>query len=180
MALSYPNTSGNELNEEIAKSHFISALGDRNLEFKVREREPKDLDAAFTIAVQLEAYQNAYCNQEPMEGRPNKGRYHDGLAGRITAIERSLKNRAPVEQQLEDLRQTWNQEGAERDKLSRELGRMHLLEEQRRASTAAVVANPRHVVPVDAPVASGMTSERRKNVVKCYRCKGLGHYARDC
>ena len=34
------------------------------MELKIREREPADLDTAFTIAVRLEMYQQAYVEDE--------------------------------------------------------------------------------------------------------------------
>jgi hypothetical protein len=46
MILAYPGTADVTLCEDIAIDHFISALGDRQLELKLREREPKDLDTA--------------------------------------------------------------------------------------------------------------------------------------
>jgi hypothetical protein len=180
MALSYPNTSGSELQEEIAKSHFISALGDRNLELKVREREPKDLDAAFTIAVQMEAYQNAYVSGESTESRSSKNSEQDNLSGRIAAIERTLKEAEPIDSQVDELRRQLESERAERVKISRELGRFKLLDEQRRAGEATVVADPRQEGSFVTRSTPTDTGERRRTAVKCYRCKGLGHYARDC
>jgi hypothetical protein len=102
------------LHEEIAKSHFISALGDRNLELKVQDREPKDLDAAFTIALQLETYQNAYCNQELTEVRSNRARYDDNLARRITAMEINSK-KTSGDPQIKDLIDELEYERVERN-----------------------------------------------------------------
>jgi len=42
--------------EAIACDYFLDALRDRDLIFKIRERQPKDLDAAFRIASQLEVW----------------------------------------------------------------------------------------------------------------------------
>ena len=56
MALAYPDSHGNSVCELIARDHFLSALGDRQLELKLREREPSDLDTALRIALRLEAY----------------------------------------------------------------------------------------------------------------------------
>ena len=44
MTMAYPGEGTSSLCEQIAKDHFISALADRSLELKVREREPRDLD----------------------------------------------------------------------------------------------------------------------------------------
>jgi len=58
MALVYPKTSGSEMHVEIAKRQ-IAALNDRTLELKILEREPADLDAAYTISDRLESYAGA-------------------------------------------------------------------------------------------------------------------------
>ena len=92
MALAYPNTSGTEMYEEIAKNHYIAALGDRTLELKIREREPADLDAAYTISVRLEAYAGAYNDEDERDGRIQRQRRgDDGLAKRVAAIEKSVR-----------------------------------------------------------------------------------------
>jgi len=39
MALAYPGTAHTQLGEEIARDHFVTALADRDLELKVRDRE---------------------------------------------------------------------------------------------------------------------------------------------
>jgi hypothetical protein len=44
MALAYPGERSS-LSEHIARDAFLSALDDADLELKVREREPIDLDA---------------------------------------------------------------------------------------------------------------------------------------
>jgi hypothetical protein len=56
MALSYPGTANSELNSILARDAFIAALGDRELEIKVRDRDPADLDSAFRAAVRVEIY----------------------------------------------------------------------------------------------------------------------------
>ena len=38
MAMAYPGTTHTQLGEEIARDHFITALADRDLELKVRDR----------------------------------------------------------------------------------------------------------------------------------------------
>jgi len=60
MALAHPGACSSSLGEEIARDYSISSLADKELEVKIREREPADLDSAFRLAVRLEAYRNAY------------------------------------------------------------------------------------------------------------------------
>jgi hypothetical protein len=92
MALAYPNSSGSELHEEIAKSHFISALGDRDFQLKRLKRDAKDLDALFTTAVRLEALQYSYHEEKSREIKPSRGRHSDGVASRTAVIEQKLKD----------------------------------------------------------------------------------------
>ena len=56
MALAYPGTANSELNAIIARASFISPLGNRELEMRIRDRDPTDLDAAFKVAVRVESY----------------------------------------------------------------------------------------------------------------------------
>jgi len=70
MALSYPDAHGNSICELIARDPFLSALGDRQLELKLREREPTDLDAALRLALRLEAYAVSYRRDTDGRGSP--------------------------------------------------------------------------------------------------------------
>jgi len=47
MALVYPDTAHSQLGQAIARDHFITALNDRELEMKVRIRDPTDLESAY-------------------------------------------------------------------------------------------------------------------------------------
>jgi len=55
MALAYPGERSS-LSEHIARDAFLSALDDADLELKVREREPIDLDAAVKLAQRFEVF----------------------------------------------------------------------------------------------------------------------------
>ena len=58
MMLAYPVEKSN-LSEHLARDAFLSALDDPQLELKVREREPPDLDSAVKIAQRYEIFKNA-------------------------------------------------------------------------------------------------------------------------
>ena len=58
MIMAYPG-SMDERMEDLAKDFFIGALNDRDFEIHIKQREPKDLDAAFRLAERLEAYEKA-------------------------------------------------------------------------------------------------------------------------
>ena len=192
MALAYPNTSGSDLHEEIAKSHFISALGDRTLELKLREREPKDLDSAFTLAVRLDAYQSASTEDGRDYRGGARGRNPDNLAARVSAIEKNLpKHERPDKQNdasalYAELKKELEVEKCERLRIEKELDKMKMLEERRCASQAERSVNPRSEVEtrpkslVGQKEDTGTRKEDWKNKVKCYRCNQFGHFAREC
>ena len=94
MTLAYPGEGNSSLCEHIAKDYFIASLADRDLELKIREREPRDLETAFRHAVRLEAYDRAvdgsyYPEQQKVKSGRNK--YEDGLARKVTQLESKLE-----------------------------------------------------------------------------------------
>jgi len=58
MLLSYPNERSS-MSENMEKEYFIAAIDDPELELKVREKEPKNIDAAQNYAQRLEMYKGA-------------------------------------------------------------------------------------------------------------------------
>jgi len=58
MMLAYPVEKSN-LSEHLSRDAFLSALDDPELELKVRERKPPDLDSAVKIAQRYEIFKNA-------------------------------------------------------------------------------------------------------------------------
>jgi len=58
MTLAYPGEKSS-LSQQIARDSFLAALGDTELELKIREREPQDLDEALCIAQRIEVFKNA-------------------------------------------------------------------------------------------------------------------------
>jgi hypothetical protein len=96
MILAYLGAADAKLCEYIAIDHFISALKDSQLELKLREREPVDLDSALRFALRLEAYSNAYDNDntsdESKRIRRERNRAADRLARRVDHIEKSIQH----------------------------------------------------------------------------------------
>ena len=197
MTLAYPGEGNSSLCEQIAKDYFIASLADRDLELKIREREPRDLETAFRQAVRLEAYDRAVdssCYPEQQKVKSGRNKYEDGLARKVTQLESKLeqvqKQKSVVgsssspatsmtveripDPSVEDLKRTISD-------LSKEVGRLRLLQEQR-IKTCKENATPtspstppeqRAVPAMDRPTSS--QPERR-----CYFCGGLGHFTRDC
>jgi hypothetical protein len=177
MALAYPDNSGTTLYEEIAKSHFVSALNDRVLELKVLERDPADLDAAYLLAVRLEAYAFNYGRDNSPEARGNRYRRDkndEHISRRIAAVEQALQTvtdgnkTRELQMQLNDM--------------AKELGRYRLLEEQRNSAVAeSSETNPSATQSRTTTVSGGSNLPRtRQSNIKCFNCGEVGHLSRKC
>jgi hypothetical protein len=58
MVLAYPEERS-RLSEHIARDAFLTALDDPEMELKIREREPGDLDSAVKMAQRFEVFKGA-------------------------------------------------------------------------------------------------------------------------
>ena len=91
MTRAYTGEGVSPLCGKIAKEHFLTALCDKDLELKIREREPQDLESAFKHAVRLQALLKAIGESDDREDKRknrNRRRRDDPLATRITELER--------------------------------------------------------------------------------------------
>ena len=98
----------------------------------------------------------------------SEDQHSDKLAGRIMGIEHTLKETGNTAQRCEELRRQLEKERSEKDVLSRELGRLKLLEEQRCAREDMMAANPRQGLASEADMASNASEapkERRRTSV---------------
>jgi len=88
MTLAYPGEGTSSLCEQIVKDYFIVSLGDRDLELKIREREPRDLESAFKHAVRLEAYDTAVVDdsRDQYKGKGNRYPQDDGLSRKVAQL----------------------------------------------------------------------------------------------
>ena len=199
MTLAYPGEGTSSLCEQIAKDYFIASLDDRDLELKIREREPRDLESAFKHAIRLEAYEKALNSHEQPKARGNQRR-EDALARKVKELEckvmETAEQKAPSsmpaalsttgqrgaprsDEVVEELKKTVSSLSQRNDELSKEVGRLRLLEEQR-AKAAAAVPTP---VPVVAPMPTQMTEHpaaTSRPPPKCYFCGEQGHFIKDC
>jgi hypothetical protein len=173
MILAYPGTADVKLCEDIAIDHFLSALDDRKLELKLREREPTDLDTALRLAFRLEAYGNAYGGESTSDDgkffKRDRDRAAHKLAQRIQNVEKSLEQQNSNDSgKIRELEQTI-------DKMARELGRYKFLEDQRRVHEADGAAHLKAgSSPTTRPDANPVTS------IVCYKCGDKGHLSRNC
>ena len=185
----------------IRDSYFIASLGDRDLELKIREREPRDLESAFKHAVRLEAYDKAVVddNRDQYKGKGNRNRQDDGLSRKVAQLERRVEQ-VTVEQPaarsavtsvpgpetqstirdsaVRELNDNMARLSRQNDELSKEVGRLRLLEEQRKGASAQPPAvsveatAPRRASPAEQ-------SPPSRPPPKCYYCGGIGHIVKD-
>jgi len=134
------------MGEQAAMDYFTTALDDRELELKVREREPKDLETAFKHAVRLEALEKAVdstANRENVRRR-DRGQRDDALIRRVTELEQRAAASAMVTELVQVAPPFPNSQSSingeelsmmrrQMDEMSKELRRLRLLEMHREA-----------------------------------------------
>lgn len=93
LSLAYPGNRS-ELAEHLARDAFLSALNDPDLELKVREREPRNLDETVSIAQRIEIFKKTV--ESSNKQRYNRQVYDDDsvhdrrLETRVTKLEESF------------------------------------------------------------------------------------------
>jgi len=66
-----------EMRDQVTCDSFLDALGDHEFAFKIRERQPTDLDSALRIALQLEVWakeMNRHCETRPGQNESRRVR----------------------------------------------------------------------------------------------------------
>jgi hypothetical protein len=165
MVLAYPECGNSELFEVISRDHFLRALDDVELEIRVREKEPTDLDAAFKAALRIEACIKSL-DAEDRTPRFRRSREDDRNNRQVRVDELTSRDRVKeLEQQVNDLRKHSEELRHQRDQYDKELGRLKCM-------------------VAEAPKATGKpardTGTESKRNPKCFRCGRLGHFARSC
>ena len=100
MMLAYPGDRS-DMAERLAKEHFVCALDDPELEFRVREKEPQTLDAALKAAQRLEVFRNAVKQRANARQRLSRqvtesiGSVSESLEERVAKIEQDMRKPQP-------------------------------------------------------------------------------------
>jgi len=98
MSLAYPNERSS-LADHIARDAFLTALDDPELDLKVREREPSDLETAVKLAQRFEIYKFTVESSDSSKHRVNRNIVEDNtLEARLVSLEQKIKNETLSEQ----------------------------------------------------------------------------------
>lgn len=126
MTSPYAENVKNEMDGIIARDYFISAFRRPELEIKVREREPVNLEQTQKAALRAEVYFRA-CNSDRAKDSHNKrerrddprvdGRYNYAVRRAEEPVE-SISNSsvARLKRELDEMRKKLDQTGKERDR----------------------------------------------------------------
>jgi hypothetical protein len=97
ITLAYPGEKS-RLAEHIARDAFLTALDDPELELKVREKEPHDLDTAVKMSQRFEMFRNTTESRASVRPRSNRHVLEDtcnddrtDLEVRVTSLEERLQ-----------------------------------------------------------------------------------------
>ena len=180
MALAYPNSGDTKLREIIARDAFLSALADRDLEIRVRDREPPDLDTAFRAAMRIESYVKSTGSENDREGRATRDRMDGHRARHVQTRDDVVQG--DMQAAMRDLKDQLHRSMKLQEELSKEVGRMRVLAEQRAESDRRAAAAPETrqdtKTSVDRPEPN--TRDARGSNRGCYRCGDESHFARNC
>jgi hypothetical protein len=196
MALAYPDSAHSQLGQVIARDHFIPALGDREMELKVRDRDPEDLESAFRAAIRIEthlkAYEAEHEREAPRENRNRRDRFDDQRVRLVAPpADQNVNENESADSSVIKLFAQLERSQKERDELSKELGRLRLLAEQTRQTPLAAqpvvqTAAPTVAPTVDVKTGQGMGRGGRPQFARprspgaCFSYGAKDHYARAC
>jgi len=160
MTFAYPGEKSG-LAEHIARDVFLTAINDPEFELKIREREPVDLDEALKLAQRFEVFKSAV---QSSSSRDRSTRHiadagNEGtptVEARLAALEADLRKlrasdrthvqpvvRAEAARQAAEKRVA--ELSAEVDALSKEVGRLHHLEQLRNSNSGFAAGQVRAV-----------------------------------
>jgi hypothetical protein len=169
LVLAYPGYGNSELFEVIGRDHFLRALDNVELEMKLRDKEPENLDAAFKAALRIEACIKSLDVEERIP-RVQRSREEERINRQVRLDDLETQNRMrELERQVNDLRKESDNLQRQGDRYDKELGRLKSITVDR---SSAMLKSAQDVQEAG-------TTETRKSM-RCFRCGRLGHMARSC
>jgi len=183
-ALAY-NSVTPEMRDQVTCDSFLDALGDPELAFKIRERQPSDLDSALRIALQLEVWaKEMHRHREAM--RPEKSE-----SRRVLEINRKHNSNTEVQKEVENTKKFVGYgRGAPRNPNAGTYASGHRPPAATRYAAPSVYGgpatppNPRGQYPAQSYNGYG---NRNGNFYRapnpfpgCYSCGDPAHQAREC
>ena len=114
------------LNYVDRKGTFLNAIDDRDLELRIREREPQDLNSALKQAVRLEALTKGVGEVNGRDNnRRNRSPRNDSLSRRVVELERrsavNIRGQCSISPTISE-RTYWGTTGAEKGDARHEQG----------------------------------------------------------
>jgi len=123
--------------EHLAKEHFICALDDPKLELKIREKEPKTLNAALKIAQRMEIFQNAINHRRQRLNR----QIIDSSISRSSSFEKLVAKRVLQDGQYHPNERSKPERHSDGGHLSGDSKKRNKKFEKRRVNAAAVTGD---------------------------------------
>jgi hypothetical protein len=191
MVLAYPEERS-RLSEHIARDAFLTALDDPEMELKIREREPGDLDSAVKMAQRFEVFKGAIEASGVHNRRLNRLVINEAVSTKQPAYNLSDRDiqqcgqgqslvehdnwRGEMTRKIKELESSHKDMSARNERmmtekleLSKELDRLRYLDRLRSATSTTEVLSP-----------AQSRQDGRLPVKTCFKCKQSGHFVRDC
>lgn len=175
MALAYPGTAQTKLNDVFARDAFIAALNDRELEIKVRDRDPWDLESAFQAATKVEGYLQPLTDDRGAyrETRPRRDRQDE--QHRARQVQQRDSGNDGTSTLVKELQKRIDGYQRTQEEMDKKLDRIRLLMECK--------TSPSNVQQTDSTPQQDQRrpyDDQRRRDGACYACGETGHIARNC
>lgn len=181
LALAYPDAANSSLGEALARDSFLAALDDKELEIKIRDREPVDLDSAFRAAVRIETYlrPSKFDGDRESGARGYREKHDSHRARQVTEPPSAVADETSTV--LRELKEQLVKSQKAQDEICRELGRVRLLAEARAEVQRATTDTRENKSQGPTRDEANATSTRgRGGSSACYVCGDTSHFARNC